>query len=78
MRHMLLPNGATFAGYTVVRPLGAGGMGDVYLVRHPRLPREDALKILPAEVSADPQFRERFNREADLASAACTTANHSR
>jgi serine/threonine-protein kinase len=69
MRHMLLSSGANFAGYTVVRPLGSGGMGDVYLVRHPRLPREDALKILPAEVSVDPQFRERFNREADLASA---------
>jgi serine/threonine protein kinase len=68
MRRMPLSNGATFAGYEIVRPLGAGGMGEVYLARHPRLPREDALKILPAEVSADPEFRHRFNREADLAS----------
>jgi serine/threonine-protein kinase len=34
---------------------------------HPRLPRRDALKILPTDVSADDEFRERFNREADLA-----------
>jgi serine/threonine-protein kinase len=43
-------------------------MGEVYLAEHPRLPRRDALKILPADVSADPEFRSRFNREADLAS----------
>jgi serine/threonine-protein kinase len=58
----------TFAGYTVVRRLGAGGMGEVYLVRHPRLPRRDALKLLTGDVSADPSLRERFLREADLAS----------
>jgi serine/threonine protein kinase, bacterial len=63
-----LASGAIFAGYTVVRLLGSGGMGEVYLVEHPRLPRRDALKILPAEVSADGEFRERFLREADLAS----------
>lgn len=37
------------------------------MAQHPRLPRHDALKILPTEVSADREFRERFNREADLA-----------
>jgi serine/threonine-protein kinase len=42
-------------------------MGEVYLAEHPRLPRHDALKVLPADVSADPEFRNRFNREADLA-----------
>jgi serine/threonine protein kinase, bacterial len=66
---MPLPGGVVFAGYTVVRLLGSGGMGEVYLVEHPRLPRRDALKILPADVSADPEFRARFNREADLAAA---------
>lgn len=60
-------SGATFAGYTILRLLGSGGMGEVYLAQHPRLPRRDALKILPTEVSADREFRERFNREADLA-----------
>jgi serine/threonine-protein kinase len=64
-----LTNGETFAGYRIVRLLGSGGMGEVYLAEHPRLPRRDALKVLPAEVSADPDYRARFNREADLASA---------
>jgi serine/threonine protein kinase len=64
---MPLGRGQAFAGYTIVRLLGSGGMGEVYLAEHPRLPRHDALKVLPADVSADPEFRNRFNREADLA-----------
>src|SRR5271166_5401320 len=64
---MPLANGAVFAGYTIVRLLGSGGMGDVYLVEHPRLPRQDALKVLPESMTADSDYRERFNREADLA-----------
>lgn len=56
-----------FAGYTILRRLGTGGMGEVYLAQHPRLPRRDALKILPAHLSADREFRERFSREAALA-----------
>lgn len=65
---MPLTSGQTFAGYTIIRMLGAGGMGEVYLAQHPRLPRRDALKLLPREWSADHDFRARFNREADLAS----------
>jgi serine/threonine protein kinase, bacterial len=57
----------SFAGYTILRPLGSGGMADVYLAKHPRLPRRDALKVLTQGTTADPEFRERFNREADLA-----------
>ncbi|OBA59786.1 hypothetical protein A5647_15965 [Mycobacterium sp. 1100029.7] len=64
---MPLGEGAQFAGYTVVRLLGVGGMGEVYAVRHPRLPRLEALKILRADVSANPDFQQRFNREAELA-----------
>ena len=66
---MPLAQGDLFAGYQILRPLGFGGMGEVYLVAHPRLPRHDALKILPAEMSADAEFRGRFNREAELVSA---------
>ena len=64
---MPLADGQTFAGYTIVRLLGSGGMGEVYLADHPRLPRADALKVLPADVSADSEYRQRFNREADIA-----------
>lgn len=66
---MPLADGATFAGYTIVRQLGSGGMGEVYLAQHPRLPRRDALKVLPASVSADAEYRQRLNREADIAAA---------
>lgn len=66
---MPIGDGAVFAGYTIVRLLGTGGMGEVYLVQHPRLPRQDALKILPANVSADPEYRQRFIREAQIASS---------
>jgi serine/threonine-protein kinase len=59
----------TFDGYTVLRPLGSGGMAEVYLAQHPRLPRHDALKILSEAITADGDFRERFQREADLAAA---------
>jgi serine/threonine protein kinase, bacterial len=65
---MPLTSGQTFAGYTILRLLGSGGMGEVYLAQHPRLPRRDALKLLPREWSADADYRARFNREADLAS----------
>jgi serine/threonine-protein kinase len=66
---MPLGRGQVFAGYTIVRLLGSGGMGEVYLAEHPRLPRHDALKVSPADVSADPEFRSRFSREADLAAS---------
>jgi serine/threonine-protein kinase len=61
--------GQTFAGYTILQRLGSGAMGEVYLVEHPRLPRRDALKVLAPQVSADPTYRERFNREAQNAAA---------
>jgi serine/threonine protein kinase, bacterial len=54
---MPLRIGETFAGYRIVRLLGSGGMGEVYLVEHPRLPRHDALKVLRPDVSGDTSFR---------------------
>jgi serine/threonine protein kinase len=65
---MPLAAGSSFAGFTIVRLLGSGGMGEVYLAHHPRLPRRDAVKVLPSGFSDDPDYRARFEREADLAS----------
>ncbi|CAJ1495629.1 protein kinase [[Mycobacterium] kokjensenii] len=64
---MTLEAGSTFAGYRIERLLGAGAMGEVYLARHPRLPRHDALKVLSGRLTADDEFRKRFRLEADLA-----------
>jgi serine/threonine protein kinase len=65
---MPLKNGEVFASFVIQRFLGAGGMGEVYLVQHPRLPRLDALKVLPPALTANAEYRYRFNREAELAS----------
>src|SRR3954453_21466953 len=64
---MPLRIGEIFAGYRILRLLGSGGVGGVYLVQPPPLPRQDALKVLRPDVSSDTSFRERFIREADLA-----------
>ncbi|MEC3914821.1 serine/threonine-protein kinase [Nocardia sp. CDC160] len=63
----MLSPGENFAGYVIERELGRGGMGAVYLARHPRLPRWIALKVLNAEFHGDNQTHARFEREADLA-----------
>ena len=55
--------------YEIVGPLGAGGMGEVYLARDTRLGREVAIKVLPAELSNDPDRLQRFEREAKAVSA---------
>ena len=64
---MPLNSGEEFAGYLIQRLLGTGGMGEVYLAQHPRLPRHDALKILSPTSTADTEFRARFIREAESA-----------
>ena len=63
---MPLADGQIFAGYSIGRVLGTGGMGEVYLAAHPRLPRHDALKVLGTGVSHDDEYRQRFNREAEM------------
>lgn len=64
-----LPAESIFAGYRIERVLGAGGMGTVYLARHPDLPRSEAIKVLSPELSRDPAFRARFLREAEVAAS---------
>ncbi|MFF2556349.1 bifunctional serine/threonine-protein kinase/ABC transporter substrate-binding protein [Nocardia sp. NPDC058058] len=58
--------GEEFAGFVIERRLGGGGMGEVYLARHPRLPRLVAIKLLARELASDRRTRARFEREAEL------------
>ena len=68
---MPLVSGATAADFHVVRLLGRGQIGELYLVEHPRLPRQYALKILSADVSTDPEYR---NQKADHCRGQCRHA----
>ena len=52
--------------YTIVAPLGAGGMGEVYRATDTRLNRHVAIKVLPAALAADPERLARFQREAQV------------
>ena len=66
---MPLLSGAHLGPYEIEALLGMGGMGEVYRARDPRLGRSVAIKILPAEFSADNDRLRRFEREARSASA---------
>jgi Tol biopolymer transport system component len=61
---MPLGSGVRLGPYRIESPIGAGGMGEVYRARDTRLDRTVAIKLLAADIAADPQFRERFDREA--------------
>ena len=56
--------GRRLGPYSIVAPLGAGGMGEVYRARDSKLGRDVAIKILPLHFTADPERRARFAREA--------------
>src|SRR5262249_26177449 len=62
--HVMLSPGKRLGPYEIVAPLGAGGMGEVYRARDTRLERSVAIKVLPPQLAADAQLRERFDREA--------------
>src|SRR5260370_18317548 len=66
---MPLTAGAKLGPYEVIAPLGAGGMGEVYRARDTRLDRTVAIKVLPGNLSSDPERRQRFEREAKAISS---------
>ena len=66
---MTLAPGSRLGPYEIVAPLGAGGMGEVYRARDPRLGRDVAIKVLPADVAGDADRLARFEREARTVAA---------
>jgi len=66
---MSLDAGVRLGPYEILGPLGAGGMGEVYRARDTRLGRDVAVKVLPSHLSATPELRARFEREARTASS---------
>src|SRR5579859_3787895 len=61
---MALAAGTKLGPYEIQSPLGAGGMGEVYRARDMRLDRAVAVKILPTHLCENPEFKQRFEREA--------------
>ena len=64
---MTLSAGSRLGPYEILAPIGAGGMGEVYRARDPRLGRDVAIKVLPASFSADADRLRRFEQEARAA-----------
>src|SRR5512141_949124 len=71
---MTLSAGTRLGPYEILSPLGAGGMGEVYRARDPKLKRDVAVKVLPQSLAADADALARFEREA-LAVAALSHPN---
>lgn len=71
---MVLTSGTKLGAYEIQSPLGAGGMGEVYRAKDTRLERTVAIKVLPNHLSANPDAKERFDREA----RAISSLNHPR
>jgi len=59
----------TIGRYQIEQELGRGGMAVVYLAQDPAIKRRVAIKVLPRQFTFDPQFRERFQREAEIIAA---------
>ena len=69
---MSLSPGTRLGPYEITAQIGAGGMGEVYRARDTRLDRTVAIKVLPSDVAAHPDVRQRFDREA----RAISSLNH--
>jgi serine/threonine protein kinase len=61
--------GRTLTHYRILKKIGSGGMGDVYLADDTKLDRKVALKVLPAELAGNADRRSRFQREAKAIAA---------
>jgi TolB-like protein/Tfp pilus assembly protein PilF/predicted Ser/Thr protein kinase len=61
--------GDTISHYKILKRIGSGGMGEVYLAEDTKLNRKVALKFLPVQLASDEEFTERFTREAQAAAA---------
>ena len=66
---MPLTAGTSLGPYQIEAPIGAGGMGEVYKARDTRLDRTVAIKVLPEHVAADPDLKQRFERETKTISS---------
>ena len=64
---MAISAGARLGPYEILAAIGAGGMGEVYRAKDPRLGRDVAIKVLPASLSSDPDRLKRFAQEARAA-----------
>src|SRR2546426_1508945 len=66
---MALTSGTKLGPYEIQSPLGAGGMGEVYRARDPRLGRDVAIKVVPGSFAADTERLRRFEQEAHAVAA---------
>src|SRR5512142_1150891 len=66
---MALTKDTRIGPYEIVSSLGAGGMGEVYRARDPRLGRDVAVKVISGDVSASPERLRRFEQEARAVAA---------
>src|SRR5512132_1881396 len=66
---MPLSAGSRLGSYHIVESIGAGGMGEVYRARDPKLNRDVAIKVLPSSLATDPAALARFEREAQSVAA---------
>jgi eukaryotic-like serine/threonine-protein kinase len=66
---LALSAGTRLGPYEIVDAIGAGGMGEVYQARDTRLNRSVAIKVLPPDLSGDPERKARFEREAHTLAA---------